>query len=199
MKPEDRFESLHDIITFLHEAERLKDVPRTAWTSQGKRESTAEHSWRLALLVMVMEEELAGLDTSRLLQLAVVHDLGEVFAGDVSAAVETDPAGKERRERTGVADITALLPQAAGKRIAALWEEYTRGKTPEARAVKALDKIETIIQHNRGDNPPDFDYRFNLDYGRGPEEVHDALRYLRELADAETARRAEQAEQTASE
>ena len=55
--------------------------------------------------------------------------------------------------------------------------------------VKALDKLETIFQHNEGCNPPDFDYAFNLDYGRKQTDFDDVTRTLRELADAETRRR----------
>jgi putative hydrolase of HD superfamily len=179
---------------FIREAELLKVQERTAWNREGKRESVAEHSWRLALLVLAMEEQLEGFDTARLLRLALVHDLGEAFDGDVSAALETDPDGKEEREQAGVERLTAELPSPARERITALWAEYTRGESPEARAVKALDKIETIIQHNQGRNPAGFDYRFNLDYGRGYEDVSAAVRQLRDLADRETERRAGEAE-----
>jgi putative hydrolases of HD superfamily len=71
-----------------------------------------------------------------------------------------------------------------------LWDEYEQARTPEARAAKALDKLETIIQHNQGANPPDFDYLFNLDYGRKYTRAEPLFAQLRELVDADTRRRA---------
>ena len=62
--------------------------------------------------------------------------------------------------------LARSLDPAARKRLLALWDEYEAAATPETRAVKALDKMETILQHSQGDNPPDFDYGFNLTYGR---------------------------------
>jgi putative hydrolase of HD superfamily len=67
-----------------------------------------------------------------------------------------------------------------------LWEDYEFARTPEARIVKALDKIETIIQHNQGLNPADFDYAFNLQYGRNYADVHPVISQLRTLVDSAT-------------
>jgi hypothetical protein len=66
----------------------------------------------------------------------------------------------------GLARLLAEAPAALRTRLSALWEEYEAGETAEARWVKALDKIETLMTHAEGANPPDFDYAFNLDYGR---------------------------------
>ena len=78
---------------------------------------------------------------------------------------------------------------AARERLLALWDEYEAAATPEARAVKALDKMETILQHSQGDNPPDFDYGFNLTYGRDYAQHDEVPRALRTLVDEATARR----------
>ena len=72
-----------------------------------------------------------------------------------------------------------------------LWDEYEAAASPEARLVKALDKLETILQHNQGRNPPGFDYRFNLGYGRQYTGGHPLIVALRELLDQETAARAQ--------
>ena len=93
---EDRLEKY---LRFIREVERLKSVERTAWTTSGRRESTAEHSWRLALLAMVLCGEYPRLDRLRVLQLALVHDLGETYDGDIPAVAQGDPAAKERVER----------------------------------------------------------------------------------------------------
>lgn len=72
-------------LDFLRQAEKLKSVTRSAHTSTGRRESTAEHSWRLALLALVFEQELGDVDICKVLKLCLVHDLGEALSGDVPA------------------------------------------------------------------------------------------------------------------
>ena len=78
--------------------------------------------------------------------------------------------------------------------VTSLWDEYEAAQSPEARLVKALDKLETILQHTQGDNPRDFDYRFNLGYGRQFTADHPVLVELRAILDSETERRAREAE-----
>jgi putative hydrolase of HD superfamily len=68
----------------------------------------------------------------------------------------------------------------------ALWEEYENAMSPEARIVKGLDKLETILQHNQGINPPGFDYAFNLGYGQKHKGSHPLLLQIRALLDADT-------------
>lgn len=155
-----------DYLSFIKETERLKTVLRTAWLSDGSRESTAAHSWRLALLAGVMLEEFPELDGKKVLMLALVHDLGELYDGDISAALRPDEKEKYRKEKAALDRLARILGGDAGERLLKLWQEYEAGETAEARLVKALDKAETIIQHNQGINPPDFDYEFNLEYGK---------------------------------
>ena len=79
-------------LRFVREAERLKDTLRSAHTSQGRHESTAEHSWRLALLALALAGESPGLDSERVLGMCLIHDLGEAYEGDIPAVEQTDPA-----------------------------------------------------------------------------------------------------------
>ena len=181
-------EKLERYLQFMREAERLKNVLRSAHTSTGRRESTAEHTWRLALLALVLADEKPELDLQRVLAMCLVHDLGEAYEGDIPAVEQSDPAVKAAAERSAMERLTPLLPDEAAARIRALWEEYEACATPEARWVKALDKAETILQHNQGANPADFDYGFNLTYGAEWFRDDALLRELRRLLDAETAR-----------
>ncbi len=173
------------ILTFIKELERLKQVKRTAWTSRGERESVAEHSWRLAVFALALKEQVQGLDMGRVLAMCLLHDLGEADEGeaDTPAVAGEDRRTKLAREEQTVRRLLAPLADAAGSRLFALWWEYNRGETPEARFVKALDKPETITQHNQGQNPPDFDYDFNRNYGRKPAAHCSALKTLREIVD----------------
>lgn len=182
-------ETLSRYIDFIQRAESLKSTVRTAWTATGRRESTAEHSWRLALLALVLADEIPEADPLRLLQLCLVHDLGEAIHGDISAVDQRVDAPKSAAERADLEDLTSGLPARGREALLALWEDYETGGSLEARLIKGLDKLETIIQHNQGLNPPDFDYSFNLDYGRRQTAAHPLLEQLRRLADEGTARR----------
>ena len=183
-------EKLERYLQFMREAERLKNVLRSARTSAGRTESTAEHTWRLALLALILAGEKPELDQQRVLAMCLVHDLGEAYEGDIPAVEQSDPAAKAAAERSAMDRLTPLLPDSASARIRTLWEEYEVCATPEARWVKALDKAETILQHNQGANPADFDYEFNLTYGAEWFRDDALLRELRRLLDAETARHA---------
>ena len=84
--------------------------------------------------------------------------------------------------------VLSLLPKEQEQELFALWREYNDNATAEAKLVKALDKAETILQHNQGANPPDFDYDFNLDYGKQYFSGAPLLLQLRKILDDETAR-----------
>ena len=174
---------------FIKEAEGLKSTLRTAWTAEGRQESTAEHSWRLALFAGVMCREFPELDREKILMMCLVHDLGERYSGDISAALKLDADDKLNQERADVQRICRFLPKEGAGEVSGLWEEYSQGITPEARFVKALDKAETIIQHSQGRNPAGFDYEFNLEYGKEYFDRDERLEALRSLIDAETRKR----------
>ncbi len=188
---------LDGILEFLRATERLKVVTRSAFTSEGKPETVAEHSWRLCLMALVLRDEFPEVDLGKLLAMCVGHDRGEAIGGDVPAPEQArrraaDPsATKAAQEREDLLTVLAPLPAPMRQTITALWDEYEAATSPEARAAKALDKLETILQHTQGANPPDFDYRFNLGYGRAFTAGHPAIVRLREVLDRETERLAE--------
>ncbi|HKN67311.1 MAG TPA: HD domain-containing protein [Gemmatimonadaceae bacterium] len=185
---------LDGILEFLRATERLKVVTRSAYTSDGNPESVAEHSWRLCLMALVLRDEFPEVDLGKLMAICVVHDLGEAIGGDVPAPEQArrralDPgASKAAQEREDLLTLLAPLPAAQRQTITALWDEYEAASSPEARVAKALDKLETILQHTQGANPRDFDYRFNLGYGRAFTEGHPAIVRLRAVLDRETER-----------
>ena len=179
---------LQGCLSFLRECERMKDVLRSGHTSTGRPESTAEHTWRLCLMAMLFERELQGLDVGKLLKLCVVHDLGEALHGDIPAVLQAQAPDKAQRERADLLTLLAPLPQPLRDDFVTLWDDYERAASPEARLAKGLDKLETIIQHNQGANPPDFDYAFNLDYGQQYMDAHPLLAAVRRLVDEDTRR-----------
>lgn len=186
---------LAGVLEFLRAAEGLKTTRRSGYTSAGDRESAAEHTWRLCLMALVLHPTFPDLDFARLVKICIIHDLGEVVGGDIPApdqAARVDKAAEERRDLLG---LVAPLPAGLRREIVDLWDEYEAAQTPEARLAKALDKLETILQHTQGRNPPDFDYRFNLGYGRQYTAEPELIARLRSVLDAETDRRAQEADQ----
>jgi putative hydrolase of HD superfamily len=197
MAPTGTPDRLDGILEFLRAAERLKVMTRSAYTTAGEKESVAEHTWRLCLMALVLRDHFPEVDQARLLAMCLVHDLGEAIGGDVPAPEQVrrraqDPmATKATKEREDLLTLVAPLPEPARGEIVSLWDEYEAASSPEARLAKSLDKLETILQHTQGDNPPDFDYRFNLGYGRSFTRDHPVIVALRERLDRETARLAE--------
>lgn len=173
------------LLAFLALAERLKDTPRNSRTAAGRTESTAEHTWRLALMALLLAEEL-GADPLRLIGIVLVHDLAEALTGDLPAPAPRRNGVKEARERDALATLTDTLPTAARQRILALWREYDEQSSAEGRLAKGLDKLETILQHAQGTNPPGFDYAYNLAYGRKDTDAHPLLAALRARLDEAT-------------
>jgi putative hydrolases of HD superfamily len=111
-------------LKFINEAERLKNVLRRSHTSEGRQESTAEHTWRLCLLAMVFEDELPGLDFAKVLKMCVVHDLGEAINGDVPAVVQGTTDDKSQRERRDLIALMEGLSPELRDTFLSLWDEY---------------------------------------------------------------------------
>ena len=184
------------VLEFIRAAERLKDTYRSGWTSSGARDNVAGHSWRLCLMAMVFHPRFPEADLARLLEICIVHDLGEAINGDIPAPTQAALGNKSEGERADLLSLLEPLPASLRDRLVARWDEYEAASSLEARLAKALDKLETIMQHNQGKNPSTFDYEFNLDYGRSYTDMHPLLAEIRAELDRETAARAEAARRT---
>ena len=135
-----------ELLAVLHTAERLKDTTRHCYTSQGRHESVAEHSWRVTLMAYLMRDEFPELDMDTVMQMCLIHDLGECFTGDIPSFEKT--AADTAREDGLLARWVAGLPQPSCRDMAALYAEMDALETPEAKLYKALDKLEAVISHN---------------------------------------------------
>jgi putative hydrolase of HD superfamily len=184
-------DEIEGVLEFIRAAEQLKTTSRSGWTSAGRPESVAEHTWRLCLMAMLLFGDAPDVDLARLLKMCLIHDLGEAIGGDVPAPAQREVADKTGRERTDLLQLVQPLPPALQRDILALWDEYAAASSREAVLAKGLDKLETILQHTQGRNPPEFDYAFNLGYGRRFTEADPVLAALRARLDQETARRAD--------
>jgi putative hydrolase of HD superfamily len=182
---------LDGILEFLRTAERLKTVSRSGWTTAGEPETVAAHTWRLCLMAITLAERFPGIDLARLLKICLIHDLGEALHGDIPAPLQSAGGGKAGEERSDLLEVLAPLPERLRLEFTDLWDEYEAAQSPEARLAKGLDKLETILQHTQGENPADFDYRFNLTYGRQYTGGNPVLVALRERLDRATETRAE--------
>lgn len=174
------------IINFLCNAEQLKNITRTSWTSDGHQESVAEHTWRLCLMSLIFEKSFPDINFSKLLKICIIHDLGEAINGDIPAPEQDNFAGKSKKERQDLLKVLEPLPDRLKREIISLWDEYEQANTPEAKLAKALDKLETILQHNQGKNPYNFDFSFNLKYGKKYTDEYPLLALVRQILDSET-------------
>jgi putative hydrolases of HD superfamily len=159
------------LVDLLQHAGALKRLPRRGWVLLGvpSPESVADHSYRVALMTLLVAHVDPNVNTERALVLALCHDLPEAIAGDTTPfdeqirRGEVDPdrlfrsspaysasADRAKRQAEGQAlqTMTGDLPQALRRLIVDAWEEYEAGDTPEARLVHQIDKLEALLQAN---------------------------------------------------
>ena len=135
-----------EYLEILHVAERLKDTPRHCTTTNGRTESVAEHSWRVSLMASLLRHEFPDLDMDKVVNMCLIHDLGECFTGDIPAFVKTD--ADRKTEDALLEQWVKSLPEELSADISALYKEMEAQETAEAKLYKALDKLEALIQHN---------------------------------------------------
>lgn len=134
-------------IEFILEIDRLKTVLRRTLLTDGSRhENSAEHSWHLALMALMLAEHSATqLDLARVVKLVLIHDLVEIDAGDTFCYDAEANIGKEERERAAARRIFGLLPEDQAAELHELWEEFELRETPESRFANALDRMSPLL------------------------------------------------------
>lgn len=155
-----------ELLDILAVAEKLKCNTRHSYTSTGRHESVAEHSWRIALMAMLLSPQFPQADMNKVIRMCLIHDLGEAFTGDIPAFDKT--AEDTQREDKLFSQWVATLPQETKAEFAPLLEEMNAMTSQEARIYKALDKLEAVIQHNEADISTwlPLEYDLQLEYGR---------------------------------
>lgn len=149
--PEQR---LQEQLAFILEADKLKQVIRRSYLVDASRlENSAEHSWHLALLALVLHEH-ANEEVSllRVLQMVVIHDLVEIDCGDTYLFDDAAQVGKVAREELAAARLFGLLPADQAAEFHALWQEFEARETADARFANALDRLIPLLHnyHSRG-------------------------------------------------
>ena len=149
-----------EYLEILHVAERLKDTPRPCTTTKGSTESVAEHSWRISLMAFLLKHEFTDVDIDKVVDMCLIHDLGECFTGDIPTFVKTD---SDREVEDSLLDQwVKSLPEELSKDISALYKEMDAQETKEAKIYKSLDKLEALIQHNESPLSTWADNEFDL-------------------------------------
>ena len=166
-------------IDFLNKIEKLKCNTRHSWTSSGRQESVAEHSWRLAVMAMLCADEYPELDISKVIKMCLIHDFGEAITGDIPAFAKT--VQNELDEDVAVTKLLSVLPADIQTELQALFDEMNARETLEAKLFKSLDNLEALISHNEADISTWIprEYEENLVYGQRNCEWSGWIRELR--------------------
>ncbi|ACA45339.1 HD domain-containing protein [Clostridium botulinum] len=168
------------LIKFMSIAEKLKNNTRHSWTSDGRQESVAEHSWRLSLMAYLVKDEYPDADINKVILMCICHDLGEAITGDIPAFYKTE--SDEIVESNAVVKLLDSLPQPYKSELIALFKEMDEQQTLESKIYKALDKMETLIQHNEADLSTwiPLEYEVNLSYGAKEAAFSNYMKKLKE-------------------
>jgi putative hydrolase of HD superfamily len=148
----DRFEKQ---MGFIVEADKLKRISRqTILTDHSRQETSAEHSWHLGVMALVLSEySQTGIDLLRVLKMVLIHDLVEIDAGDTYCYDQVERQDQEEREEKAADRLFGLLPGDQAGELRGLWEEFEARKTAEARFAAALDRVQPVLQnyHTQGE------------------------------------------------
>lgn len=158
-----------ELLDILRVAEKLKCNTRHCFTSSGRQESVAEHSWRIALMAMLLAPEFPDADMNRVIRMCLIHDLGEAFTGDIPTFDKTD--ADTRREDFLYESWVQTLPEGTKQEFLNLLAEMNAMETQEAKIYKALDKMEAVISDNESDIVTWLPLEYDLQFRYGAENV----------------------------
>ena len=167
-----------ELLDILSVAERLKDAVRHCYTSGGRRESVAEHSWMMTVMAFFMRDEFPDADMDKVIEMCIIHDLGEAFTGDIPTFEKTKE--DEKREEDLLSDWIKTLPSGYAEKMQLLYEEMEEQNTQEAKIYKAIDKLDALIQHNMSDLSTWLPLEYDLQKTHGNDKVGFS-EYMKEL------------------
>lgn len=183
--------SPNDFLEILSKAGMLKTTTRHCYTKESRKESVADHSWRMALMAMLLsrEPEFAQTDMNKVIRMCLIHDLGEAFTGDIPSFEKT--TSDEIREDAYFLDWVDSFPDAQKDEWICLLREMANLQTKEAKTYKALDKLEAVISHNESDLSTwlPLEYDLQLVYGKEQVQFSEYLKALSRHIDTWTRRK----------
>lgn len=173
-------------------AERLKDTTRHCYTSKGRHESVAEHSWMMTLMTYFLKNEFPEADMNKVMTMCAIHDLGEAFTGDIPTFLKKE--SDEEKEENLLYEWVKTLPEPYAKEMYELYEEMAERKTIEAKIYKAIDGLEAVIQHNFSDISTWIprEYELNMTYADDKVAFSEYLKVLREEIRKDTIQKIEE-------
>lgn len=181
----------NEFLAILSRAAALKTTPRHCYTEENRRESVADHSWRIALMAMLLsgEPEFRELDMDRVIRMCLIHDLGEAFTGDIPTFEKT--ASDAETEDGLFLEWVNTFPEPQRREWQELLDEMGRLETREAKLYKALDKLEAVISHNESDLCTwlPLEYELQLTYGKENVQFSEYLKGLSACIDEWTKRK----------
>ena len=144
---------LNNQYNFLTEIDKLKKVQRlNVITDQSRRENSAEHSWHLAMLALILQEHAEEkVDVLKVVKMLLIHDIVEIDAGDAFLHTKEEQEAQYEKEIKAARRIFSLLPSPQGDEFLNCWEEFEEGKTAEAKFAKALDRVQPALLHEATD------------------------------------------------
>lgn len=157
------------LLNILSVAEKLKCNTRHSWTSSGRHESVAEHSWRLALMALLVRDEFPHLDMDKVIRMCLIHDLGEAFTGDIPTFEKTKE--DEEKEENVFNEWIESFPSPYREEFIELLREMNDRVTEEAKLYKALDNLEAVIQHDEADISTWLPLEYDLQFAYGADKV----------------------------
>ena len=174
-----------ELLRVLSQAARLKTTTRHCYTEAGRKESVADHSWRIALMAMLMTgiEEYRDLDMNKVIRMCLIHDLGESFTGDIPTFEKKSSDAKVEDEL--FMQWVESFPEPQRAEWVGLLAEMNALETKEAKLYKALDKIEALISHNESDITTwlPLEYDLQLTYGQENMKFSEYMMELRAAVD----------------
>ena len=160
-----------ELLEILKVSAHLKTNTRHCYTENNRKESVADHSYRLALMAMLLskEEEFTSVDMDKVIRMCLIHDLGEAFTGDIPTFEKNQE--HEETEKNVLNQWVNGFPKEQREEWSALYEEMEQMQTVEARVYKALDKLEAVISHNESDISTWLPLEYDLQLTYGKEQV----------------------------
>ena len=168
------------LINFMKTIGQLKRNTRHVWDENGRQESVADHSWRLAVMALLVAEEFPDVDLEKVVKMCLVHDFGEALTGDIPSFYKTKQ--DEEKETVAIADLLGRLPEGISTEFKNLFAEMAEKRTPEAKLFKALDRMEAVLSHNESplDTWLELEHTENQTYGIEDAAHSEYLANLRE-------------------
>ncbi|SDL32388.1 HD domain-containing protein [Streptococcus equinus] len=141
-------EAIESKVDFVKEIEKLKTVTRFNRTLDGRFENSAEHSWQVALVANLFQDYFPEkLDIGKVTLMLLLHDLGEIYAGDTWVYDTTGKAVSHDKEYLSLQKSLAVLPIIQGEKFTELWLEFEKGNSPESRYARIIDALVPLINH----------------------------------------------------